>query len=302
MAERQSKLGDSWNDCAIRLLKLLGWKHVGNKDVDLKGSDDKEYGVDSLMVYEVAGKTRKQTAILESKRYAIESIKNDTLQKWIDRLKEKLNALRNSPNLISEFKELEDCSPTNLGIIMVWVHDADEAYLNGKFQRYLKDVSLNTGAKPGAYSRIMVLDNRRISMLCAMVDALKGFDDFNFVYPAGIIDNDTLDSNKTLSVEYMMSDIIMAECRDGRKKSSVVFYFGKMTEPAVSVMMECLKVYQRVDSKKPLLVYYYDSSNDTINVINSFKNKDSLKKIIEFRKLTHYAFNDEPSLIANDDR
>lgn len=301
MAEKQGKLGNSWNDCAGRLLSKLGWQHIGDSDMDLPGSDSKEYGIDSLFKYSVAGKTMMQTAVLESKRYQMSSIQSGTLQNWLERLKDKLNALRNSKELLSEFKELENCSPTNLGIIMCWVHDADEEYLNQKLQNHLENTVINTGARVGAYSRIMVLDNRRIVRLCSMVEELEKYDDFNFVYPSGIVDNDAIEESKVLSVEYMMSDIIIAECRKGKKSSSVVFYFGKMKDAAVAVLMEFLKVYQRIDSKKPLVIYHYDNTDDTLDVINSFKKKDSYKKILDFKKLTHYAYNDEPSVISNND-
>lgn len=35
MAERQGKLGDSWNESAKRLLKLLGWQFVGDSDMTM---------------------------------------------------------------------------------------------------------------------------------------------------------------------------------------------------------------------------------------------------------------------------
>ena len=130
MAERQVKLGESWNECARRLLQLLGWKFIGDSDMDLPGTDSKEYGVDSILKYKVAGKSSMQTALLESKRYAKDSIKSETLQQWLERVQKKLSMLRNSKELLKEFTDLEDCLPTNLGVIMVWVHDADEAYLN----------------------------------------------------------------------------------------------------------------------------------------------------------------------------
>ena len=64
MGERQRKLGDSWNECAGRLLKQLGWVHVGDSDMDLPGIDSKEYGIDSIMKYQVAGKKMMQTVLL----------------------------------------------------------------------------------------------------------------------------------------------------------------------------------------------------------------------------------------------
>lgn len=302
MAESQGKLGDSWNECAGRLLKHLGWQLIGDSNIDLRGADSKDYGVDSILKYTVAGKSMKQVAVLESKRYAKNSVQQGTLQKWLERLKDKLNALRNSKDMLAEFRpEMDDCLPVNLGVIMVWIHDADESFLYGSFQRFLENTIINTGAKADGYSRIMVLDNRRIVRLCSMVEALNKYDSYSFIYPAGIVDNEIQVLNKVLSVEYMMSDIIIAKGVKSRKEKSLVFYFGNMTENSVSVLMDCLNVYQRAESTTPLVIYYYDSNDDTINVINSYKKKDCYKKILEFEKLTHFAYNDEPALIANDD-
>lgn len=301
MAEKQGKLGDNWNNCAGRLLKKIGWQHIGDSNMDLPGSDDKEYGVDSIYKYTVAGKSTMQTVILESKRYQQSSVNASNLQKWVERLKEKLSQLRNSKELMNQFPELEDCSPTNLGIIMCWVHDGEKKYLNETFQRYLESIIINTGAKSGAYSRIMVLDNRRIVNLCSMIDELNKFDDYDFVYPSGIIDNDVLIKQKVLSIEYMMSDIIIAEGRKDDKIFSVVFYFGQITESSVSSLLELLQVYQRIENKKLLVIYYYDRIDNAIDVINSFKEKDCYKGILEFKTPTHYALDCEPSIIANND-
>lgn len=301
MAEKQGKLGDNWNDYANRLVKLLGWQHVGDKNMDLKGNDGEEYGVDSILKYKVPGKETLQTVILESKRYAKASIQSNTLSKWIKRLKEKLDGLRNSEELLKEFPELDDCSQTNLGIVMLWVHNADEDYLNGTFQHLLENTIITTGAKPGSYSRIMVLDNRRIIQLCAVYDALKTFTDYNFVYPAGIIDNVAIEQSKVLTVEYMMSNIIIADGEKDGKLSSVAFFFGEVTEANIALLMDFLSKYQRIDRNRPLLVYYYDKSDNVLDVINSFKNKDEYKAILEFKKLAHYSIDSEPQTIANDE-
>lgn len=301
MAEKQGKLGDSWNNYANRLVKLLGWEHIGDKNMDLKGSDGEEYGVDSILKYKVAGKETLQTVILESKRYAQSSIKAVTLSKWIKRLKEKLDGLRSSEELLKEFPELNDCSQTNLGVIMLWVHDGDEKFMNGTYQHFLENTIISTGAKAGLYSRIMVLDNRRILQLCAMVDSLKTYDDYDFVYPSGIIDNVAIEQSKVLSVEYMMSNIIIANGEKENIESSLVFYFGDITEANMTLLMSFLSKYQRIDKKKTLQIYYYDKSDAVLDVINSFKSKDDYKDILDFKKLAHYTFDSEPQTIANDD-
>lgn len=301
MAEKQGKLGDNWNDYANRLVQHLGWQHIGDKNMDLKGSEGEEYGIDSILKYKIPGHDVLQTVLLESKRYSKDSISSGTLTKWLKRLKEKLDGLRNSEELIKEFPELDDCSPTNLGIVMLWVHDANEEYLDDTFQRYLESTIINTGAKPGAYSRIMVLDNRRIVQLCVIIDVLQKYDDFNFVYPSGIIDNVAVEKSKVLTIEYMMSNIIIAECTKKGKSSSVVFYLGKMSESSMTLLIQFLNIYQRIDANHPLVIYHYDNSDSVLDVVNSYKNKKGFKDIVDFKTLAHYAINSEPQTIANDE-
>ena len=55
MAENQGVLGDQWNDYANRLLKLLGWEHIGDKDMDITGSGGETYGIDAIARYESPG-------------------------------------------------------------------------------------------------------------------------------------------------------------------------------------------------------------------------------------------------------
>lgn len=147
----------------------------------------------------------------------------------------------------------------------------------------------------------MVLDNRRILQLCAMVDSLKTYDDYDFVYPSGIIDNVAIEQSKVLSVEYMMSNIIIANGEKENIESSLVFYFGDITEANMTLLMSFLSKYQRIDKKKTLQIYYYDKSDAVLDVINSFKSKDDYKDILDFKKLAHYTFDSEPQTIANDD-
>ena len=52
MAENQGVLGDQWNDYANRLLKLLGWEHIGDKDMDITGSGGETYGIDAIARYD----------------------------------------------------------------------------------------------------------------------------------------------------------------------------------------------------------------------------------------------------------
>ncbi len=301
MPERQGKLGDSWNDCARKLLHLLGWEYVGDKNIDVKGNDGEDYGIDSILIYSNPGKSLKQTVLLESKRYAMNSINGNTISKWLKRLKDKIESLRNSEDLVKEYPELNDCSSINLGIVMVWIHDADERYLNETFQSYLQSVDINTGARPdGFYSRIMVLDNRRITWLCSIIEILNGYESYKFIYPARIIDDNLVDQTKTLIVEYMMSNIVIGECFKEGKIETVVFYKSTITESTVYFILELLMTFQCIKTGIPVCICYYDKSDKMQEVINSFaeKHKDICLK---FKRMVHYSYDIEPASIVNHD-
>ncbi len=301
MPERQGKLGDSWNDCARKLLHFLGWEYVGDKNIDVKGNDGEDYGIDSILIYHNPSKSIKQTVLLESKRYAMNSINGNTISKWLKRLKEKIDGLRNSEELVKEYPVLNDCSSINLGIVMIWIHDANEQYLNVSFQNYLQSVNINTGARPdGSYSRIMVLDNRRITWLCSIIDILHSYDNYEFIYPARIIDDNPVEKNTILTIEYMMSNIVIAECTKDGKTETVVFYLSIITETTVVFIYELLMTFQCIRTGIPVCICYYDKSEKMIEVINSFKEKR--KDIcLNFRKMNHYSYDSEPACIANND-
>ncbi len=301
MPEKEGKLGDSWNDCALRLLQLFGWEHVGDKNIDVKGNDGEDYGIDSILTYSNPGKEIKQTVLLESKRYAMNSINGNTISKWLQRLKEKIDKLRNSGDLVKDYPVLNDCSSTNLGIIMIWVHDADEKYLNEKFQGYLQAVDITTGARhDGSYSRIMLLDNRRIAWLCSIIEILKGYENYDFIYPARIIDDNLVDQNKTLIVEYMMSNIVFAECTKEGKTELLVFYKNNISESTMYFIFELLMTFQCIKAGIPVRICYYDKTDKIIDVINSFNEKRK-EFNFSFLKMNHHSFDSEPAIIVNND-
>ena len=302
MPEIEGKLGDSWNVYASRLLKSLGWECIGDKNEDLPSWDGTDYGIDSIFKYTVAGKANKQSAVLESKRYSRNSIHSNTLKDWLENLKKKLDGLRNSAKLLEKYPELNDCLPTNIGVVMVWVHDADEEYLNKTFQKYLESTIITTAAKNDSYSRIIVLDNRRIIRICSMLETLNNkYEEYKFVYPARTVDNDKNVRNKVLMPEAMVSNIIITECYNKNTRESVVFYFGRMTDMSISMLIELLTNLQIINDQMLLKIYYYDDSNDVISVINSFKEKEQYKNILDFKKMSHLSYNSEPQMIVNDD-
>lgn len=299
MGELPAKLGNKWNDTVVALLEAMGWNHIGDKDMDLSGTDDEDHGIDALLIYENPGKTVCQTVLVESKHYGKGSLSPSKVKGWIEVLHKKQNVLRASGDLQKEFPVLSECSETNLGVIMCWVHDGDEKYLAETFQNYLENAIIPTAPRTGIYSRIMVLDNRRIVRLVSMLQELRKAKSFCFVYPAGINDNIQTERNSVLSIEYMMSNIIIAECQGTRGKNTSVFYYGEMEVSALETLFAFLRKYQRLDKDRSVKIYHYENNERTDNVTSHFKGKEY--KNIKFVRMQHFSLTAEPSLNLEED-
>lgn len=299
MAENQGVNGDMWNDCAVSLLSYFGWDYIGDKNMDLKGSDGSDYGVDALTCYESPSLSVLQSCIVESKRYSVDSLKSTTkLRSWVERLRTKLDAFYQSEDLVKEFPRLEDCCSLNLGIIMCWVHDApNEQYFETSFSKQLEKAVINTMPKPKSYKRIFVLTNPRIVRLCSIANVIKD-GGYSFVYPSQLISGRPLVRSKVLSIDYAVSNIIYAERTKETKKSSIVFYFGKMNLTNLNILKDSLTMYNLIEAEKDLIIYYYDDNETTRTILpDAYKVFKDLKA--KFKVLERYDLNHEPSILKN---
>ena len=302
MAENQGVNGDMWNDKALQLLKLLGWDHIGDTNMDIPGSDDKEYGVDALISAPSPRMEVSQCGVLESKRYSIKSLKGGTLSKWINRLRQKLDAFYQSPKLMDEFPSLEECCSINLGIIMCWVHDApDEDYFDDTFEKLLNDTVINTAPSHTNFKRVCVITNPRILRLCAVAEKIKlSKYSYEFIYPSQLLGGDRpLVKSCVLTIEYAMSDFIIAERNRNGEAQLVVFFLGKLTAIGFKCLYEALIMYNLLVKDKKTIIYY--NGSDAENRVAIAEGKRRFKGInTDFRALTMFDFKTEPALLNKD--
>lgn len=300
MAERQGKLGDMWNACAVKFLSLLGWNHIGDKDIDVIGEDGNIYGIDSLMDYNSPGMATRQSVIVESKRYSKDSINYSVMSGWLSRLTKKLEQCRNSEELQKEFPALTECCSINLGIIMVWVHDAEsEEYFHSNFAKLLNKLISVTRPKPNAFKRIIVFTNPQILRLCALYETLKDRD-YAFVYPSQLIGNYALERSKVLTIDYMLSNVILAEIKESGITEKHVFYFGIMTVDAIKILRESLLKYQFAEKDKKLIIHYTQHNDGTADLMPELQKQFTDVASVNFKKMTKYNIVTEPSIISND--
>lgn len=301
MAERQGKLGDIWNGCAVKFLSLLGWDHIGDKDIDVKGEDENTYGIDALMNYKCPGMATRQSVIVESKRYSKNSINYSVMSGWLSRLTKKLDQCRNSEKLQNEFPDLKECCSVNLGVILVWIHDAEnEEYFKTNFAKLLSKLVSVTRPKPNAFKRIVVLTNPQILRLCALYETLKD-SEYAFVYPSQLIGNYALERSKILTIDYMLSNVILTEIKESGATEKHVFYFGVMTVDAIKILRESLLKYQFAEKDKKLVIHYTQHNDETADLMPELQKQFTDVASVSFKKMTKYNIATEPAIISNED-
>ena len=301
MAENQGVLGDMWNDCAVSLIKQLHWEHIGDKNFDMKGTDEKSHGIDAIACYKSPSLHTLQSCLIESKRYAESNIKISTIKDWIDTLRKKIEIVYYADDLQTEFPTLQDCCNINLGIIMCWVHDApNEEYFVNKFNKMVESVIINTPPKANSTKRIMVLANPQILRLCSMLETVRKYSDFKFIYPSQLIKNKPLVKTDVLSIEYMMSNIIVAEgVYNNSTKELIVYYFGNMNVDSFRIIYEALTLYNLVENEMVVSFYYYESNDRTREILPELKKIFKDVKIYP-KQLNRLNINTEPAILKEE--
>ena len=301
MAENQGVLGDMWNDNAVSLIKQLHWEHIGDKNFDMKGTDEKSHGIDAIACYKSPSLHTLQSCLIESKRYAVSSIKASTIKTWIETLRTKIELVHYADDLQTEFPILQDCCNINLGIIMCWVHDApDEEYFINKFDEMVESVIINTPPKANSTKRIIVLANPQILRLCSMLETIRKYSEFKFIYPSQLIRNKPLVKTRVLSIEYMMSKIIVAEgVNNNSTKELIVYYFGKMSVDAFRIIYEALTLYNLVENEMVVSFYYYESNDRTREILPELKKIFKDVKIYP-KQLNRLNINTEPAILKEE--
>lgn len=302
MAENQGVLGDMWNDCAVSLIKKLHWEHIGDKNFDMKGSDEKEYGIDAIACYKSPSLHTLQSCLIESKRYSKSSLNASTIKKWIERLRTKIEAVYYADDLQTEFPILQECCNINLGVIMCWVHDApNEEYFAETFNKYVESITINTPPKADSTKRILVLTNPQILRLCSLLESSEKYKDFKFIYPSQLIKNKPLVKTNVLSIEYMMSNIIVAEgvTIQNSQKELIVYYFGTMNIESFKIIYEALTLYNLVENGMTLSLFYYNNNDKVREIL------PELKKIfsdvsVKPKLLNRLDIKTEPSILKDE--
>lgn len=299
--EDQHYNGDIWNKEAYKLLSLFGWNKIGDYDMDVSGDDNKKMGIDTIVSFETPLKTMPQLAILEAKRYKIESFNKTCLQEWIDRLDFKLLKLRNSNDFKQRFPAVEECTVADTGIIVIWFSDT-ENYNNfhSKFIDIMKGISMSSRQRKAGINKIYVLDNTIFMKLFALRGAINELSpdyELLFLYPSRFINNQPITKRKTLTIEYIYSDIIFADSNKNSTHQSFIFYFGQLNYQSLELVYEAYSNTSLFDKTIPISLYVYNADDEFRKIEPDIKER--IFKDFDIKIMKMVANNTIPTFILN---
>lgn len=291
MAEDQGVNGDKWNDYVVHLLSQFGWEQVGDTNMDLKGEDGESGGVDAIMVYEQPGKSLKRSVIVESKRYQKTSYNASKLYGWLGVLNKKLDFFRNSEDILEQYPFLQDCEEIKHGIILNWIIDADDDFLE-LYRNHFLDYPNKTSATLRGGKRISVLNNERINKLRSILNVMDNRP-CRFFYPSQLTGTNSGAYKRVLTLEYMFSDIILA-ADSTNISNKMVFYFGEISYEALHILSECLNLYQFLIEDTKMTIYCYQDDDNFRKITPSVKEKLFPKVDVSFEVLEEFRIDKEP--------
>lgn len=292
MAEDQGYNGDKWNDYVVYLLSQFGWEKIGDTNMDLEGEDENIGGVDALMAYDQPGYAMRRTVVVESKRYKQSSLSKSVIDGWLSVLSKKLDFFRNSEKLIEQFPLLQDCENLKHGLILNWITDADKEFL-ANYAAYLLDYSNQTTASLKGWKRVAIANNERINMLRSILNVMKSRS-CNFFYPSQLTGTNSGVYKKVLTIEYMFSNIILAE--DANSHEKIIFYFGQMNYESLEALGQCLNLYQYSIEGSNMSIYHYEDNDDVRKILPTVKGKLFANINVNFTALEKFAIDTEPKI------
>lgn len=275
--EDQHYNGDVWNREVFALLKKFGWERIGDYDMDMQGDDGKKMGIDTIVKFDTPLKNKPQLAIIEAKRYETKNFNKKMLQDWIDCLDKKLLKLRNSASFANKFPDAEKCTISDTGIIAIWFHDTDNyKTFYPKLQTILTQISVSTRTRIAGANKIYIIDNCRLMKLFALQNVVSDIEknadnEFNYIYSPKYISSSPLLRQKTLTIEYVFSDIIFAELKQPEKTTSCIFYFGQNDLNNFRFLKEAYSKTHFWDKSFNIILYVYNTDDEFRKIENDIK-------------------------------
>lgn len=291
MPEDESERGRIANERLAVLLSQLGWAQQGKLNVDVPCTSgvhtdrSNDHGVDGYFTYNDPYRALERGVFIESKIRKWENINISKMRGFLNQILQTVECVPEA----DEFQErlnLHENRNYNAGVLGVW--SSDEFHKND-FQRYVSEAGVRRRER-GTYE-IAAFGNAELNKLARLAkqytELCKKYDDDNdevyFYYPS-VVDKPVPNKLNCLSIERMISDIILARIetphyRDGEvigfENINIVYYFGDFTVDALEIVFQSLVEYKMLDADEVRIYYDHD------NVERSLQDIESTKSLFE---------------------
>lgn len=285
MPEDEQERGGVANERIAALLRELGWsEHNMNVDVPCTSGvhtdRSNDHGVDGYFSYEDPYGKPERGVFVESKIMEWSNINSTEVGKAVSQSLEVMECVPEADEFETRLNSHENRN-YHYGLVSMW---ASDEFYESDFQTYVSEAPAKRRDR-GTY-RTVVLGNSELNKLARISkefqDLDSGDDDGDnayFYYPS-MVDKPYPHKLKSLSLEYMASDIIFAQIESpttvdgepvGVDETNIVFHSGDFTVETLDVVFQSLVNYNLLDTDEVQIYYDNEALDRGIQDISSAK-------------------------------
>ena len=283
MPEDEQERGGVANERIAALLRELGWsEHNMNVDVPCTSGvhtdRSNDHGVDGYFSYEDPYGKPERGVFVESKIMEWSNINSTEVGKAVSQSLEVMECVPEADEFETRLNSHEN---RNYGLVSMW---ASDEFYESDFQTYVSEAHAKRRDR-GTY-RTVVLGNSELNKLARISKEFQDLDsedddgDNAYFYYPSMVDKPYPHKLKSLSLEYMASDIIFAQIESpttvdgepvGVDETNIVFHSGDFTVETLDVVFQSLVNYNLLDTDEVQIYYDNEALDRGIQDISSAK-------------------------------
>lgn len=285
MPEDEQERGGVANERIAALLRELGWsEHNMNVDVPCTSGvhtdRSNDHGVDGYFSYEDPYGKPERGVFVESKIMEWSNINSTEVGKAVSQSLEVMECVPEADEFETRLNSHENRN-YHYGLVSMW---ASDEFYESDFQTYVSEAPAKRRDR-GTY-RTVVLGNSELNKLARISKEFQDLDsedddgDNAYFYYPSMVDKPYPHKLKSLSLEYMASDIIFAQIESpttvdgepvGVDETNIVFHSGDFTVETLDVVFQSLVNYNLLDTDEVQIYYDNEALDRGIQDISSAK-------------------------------
>lgn len=285
MPEDEQERGGVANERIAALLRELGWsEHNMNVDVPCTSGAhtdrSNDHGVDGYFSYEDPYGKPERGVFVESKIMEWSNINSTEVGKAVSQSLEVMECVPEADEFETRLNSHENRN-YHYGLVSMW---ASDEFYESDFQTYVSEAPAKRRDR-GTY-RTVVLGNSELNKLARISKEFQDLDsedddgDNAYFYYPSMVDKPYPHKLKSLSLEYMASDIIFAQIESpttvdgepvGVDETNIVFHSGDFTVETLDVVFQSLVNYNLLDTDEVQIYYDNEALDRGIQDISSAK-------------------------------